>query len=112
MKLKLITIEILLWLFVDKRNILMTVEIVNINIPASPEEREAIKKVIIELSNSLTREQGEKEYRREAVKELSEKYEIPPKFLNKMAKDYFKDTFNKQVEEMSDYEALYETILS
>ena len=90
----------------------MTSENVNINIPASVADREVIKGVMTELCNSLAREQGEKEYRKEAIKDLAEKFDIPTKFLTKMAKDHFKDTFDKQVEEMSDYEALYETIFT
>lgn len=85
-----------------------TVEIV---IPSSPADREAIFAVIKELSNSLTRQEGEVDYRKEALKELSEKYEIDKKYLRQLLVDFHKDRFEEKSDERVQYEGLYEAII-
>ncbi len=85
-----------------------TVEIV---VPSSPADREAIFAVIKELSNSLTRQEGEADYRKEALKELSEKYEIDKKYLRQLLVDFHKDRFEEKSDERVQYEGLYEAII-
>lgn len=85
-----------------------TVEIV---VPSSPADREAIFAVIKELSNSLTRQEGEADYRKEALKELSDKYDIDKKYLRQLLVDFHKDRFEEKSDERVQYEDLYEAII-
>lgn len=84
---------------------------VDIVIPSSPADREAIFAVIKELSNSLTRQEGEADYRKEALKELSEKYEIDKKYFRQLLVDFHKDRFEEKSDERVQYEGLYEAII-
>lgn len=79
-------------------------------IPSSPADREAIEKVMKELSNSLTRSDAEKEYRRDALKDLQEKYGVKAKYFRRMMNDFHRDTFEVKSEEQENYGALFETI--
>lgn len=84
---------------------------VDIVIPSSPADREAIFAVIKELSNSLTRQEGEADYRKEALKELSDKYEIDKKYFRQLLVDFHKDRFEEKSDERVQYEGLYEAII-
>jgi len=83
----------------------------NIIIPSSPKDQEDIFAVIKEISNSMMRQEAERDYQKEAFKELAEKYEIDAKLLKRIARDYHKDAFKKVVGETEDYTLLYETII-
>lgn len=85
-----------------------TVEIV---VPSSPADREAIFAVIKEMSNSLTRQESETEYRKDAIKDLSEKYEIDKKYIRQLLVDFHKDRFEEKSDERVQYEGLYEAII-
>lgn len=89
----------------------MTVEAVDIIIPSSPADREALFESIKQISNSMTRAEGEKEYQKEAIDALEEKYNIKAKYLRRMASDYHKDQFDKKANEHDQYAKLYETII-
>ena len=84
---------------------------VDIVVPSSPADREAIFAVIKEMSNSLTRQESEVEYRKDAIKELSDKYEIDKKYFRNLLVDYHKDRFEEKSDEQAQYESLYEAIV-
>lgn len=86
-------------------------ESVDIVIPSSPADLEAIFLVMKELSNSMTRSESENDYRKEAVKELSKKYDIPAKYLNRMLKEYHRDLFEKKSDEQDAFGELYEAVI-
>jgi hypothetical protein len=79
---------------------------------SNPEDRKNIKLVLDEISNSMVRIAGEREYIKEAISDMSEKYEIPKKILNKMARIYHKQNFTEMVDENDELEALYENVVS
>jgi Trm5-related predicted tRNA methylase len=79
-------------------------------IPSSPADNEAIYKVMKEISNSKVREQGEKDYQGEAIKDLSEQFGIKSKHLRRMARDYHKNQYDEKVSEEEMYQQLYESI--
>lgn len=83
----------------------------NIIIPSSPVDRQAIKAVVEQISNSMARAESEAEYQKEALSELSKKYDIPAKHLKRMSRDFHKSTFEKTMDETEDYSGLYETII-
>lgn len=81
-------------------------------IPSNEEVREAIKKSLEEISNSLTRIEGEKNWIKEEIEAVSEKTKIPKKFLNKLARTYHKQNFDAVMKEVENFEALYDVIVN
>ena len=79
-------------------------------IPSSPTDRNAILDCMKELSASMTRAEGEREFQREAIKELCDNLELSKKTFRRMAKVYHKQNFNKEIEEHEEFESMYETI--
>lgn len=89
----------------------MANEIVDIVIPSSPADRKAIADGIKEISNSMTRIEGERTYIKESIDALKDKYSVDAKYLRRMAKDYHKDQFEAVTEEDAQYSDLFETIM-
>lgn len=77
---------------------------------SNPTDKKALQLSMQELSNSKARARAESAFQREEITALSEKYEIPKKFLSKMANDYHRQTFKKGVEESEEYVNIYENI--
>jgi hypothetical protein len=79
-------------------------------IPSNPADRKAIFDCMKEISNSMTRMEGEREFVREAIKEICDNQELSKKTFRRMAKVYHKQNFNKEIEEHEEFEEMYETI--
>ena len=79
-------------------------------IPSSPTDRKAILECMKEISASMTRTEGEREFVREAIKEICEKYQLSKKTFRRMAKVYHKQNFSLELEEHEEFETMYETI--
>ena len=79
-------------------------------IPSSPTDRKAILDCMKELSASMTRTEGERDFQREAIKELCDNLELSKKTFRRMAKVYHKQNFTKEIEEHEEFETMYETI--
>ena len=69
------------------------------------EHKKAIKGVLGEISNSMTRTEAERDYINTAIKDLSDKYQIPKKVVRAMAKVHHKQnlpeviSYNEEVTE-------------
>jgi hypothetical protein len=59
-------------------------------LPSLEEDREQIQKVIREISNCKTRIEGENEYIKDALSDLSKQFKIPKASLVKLANIYHK----------------------
>jgi len=68
-------------------SIVQTAEFV---VPSDPETLKKIKDLCFELSASMCRSEGERDFQSEAIKDLAKDTEIPAKFLRKAAKLYHK----------------------
>lgn len=79
-------------------------------VPSSPADRKAILDCMNEISSSMTRTEAEREFIREAIKEICEKYDLSKKTFRRMAKVYHKQNFNTELEEHQEFESMYETI--
>lgn len=79
-------------------------------IPSSPADRKAIYDALKEISNSMTRIEGEREYIKEAINNTCDNFNLNKKTFRRMAKVYHKQNFNKEKEEHEEFEAMYETI--
>jgi len=89
----------------------MVNEVVEIVIPSSPVDRKVVADGIKEISNSMTRIEGERTYIKESIDALHEKFNIDKKYLRRMARDYHKDQFEVVTEEDAQYSDLFEVIM-
>lgn len=78
---------------------------------SNPVDRQKIKKMLLEISNSFTRIEAERDLIKETIKEMSEEFKLSKRTLNKMAKVYHKQNFSREVEEHEEFEDLYTTIV-
>jgi len=76
-------------------------------VPSNPAELKTIQAAIKEMSDSMYRISAEKEAMKDIVDDLAEKYELPKKFINKMAKVFHKASFDKETTEHDDFADLY-----
>jgi hypothetical protein len=78
---------------------------------SSPADRTKIKKMLDEISNSMTRIAAERDLIKETVSELSKEFELPKKYLNRMAKVYHKQNFQIEQANHEEFEDLYTSIV-
>lgn len=82
----------------------------DIILPSDPVTIKKIKDVLFEISASMTRSEGEREYQTEAIKELAEDTEIPAKYLKKIARIYHKSVRDQFEAEQESSIELYDCI--
>jgi len=63
-----------------------------------------------EIPASMTRTEGEREFIREAIKDICDKHQLSKKTFRRMAKVYHKQNFNLELEEHEEFESMYQTI--
>lgn len=78
---------------------------------SNPEDRKNVKLVLDEISNSMTRIEAEREYIKEAISDMADKYDLPKKILNRMARVYHKQNFSETVDENDELVVLYENVV-
>lgn len=78
---------------------------------SSPADRAKIKKMLGEVSNSMTRIEAERDLIKETIKEMSQEFNLSKRQLNRMAKVYHKQNFTREQEEHSEFEDLYTSIV-
>ncbi len=74
-------------------------------------DKNKVRGVLQEISNAMTRIEGERGFINEAIKEAAEKYELDKKQLRKLARVYHKQNFTAEVQAHEEFENLYETIV-
>jgi len=67
--------------------------------------------VLKEISNAMTRIEGERDFIKEAVKAAADEHQIDKKHLRKLAKVYHRQNFSQEVAESEEFQQLYETIV-
>jgi hypothetical protein len=80
------------------------------SLPSDPAARKAIKKCMDELSASMARIDGEREFIKEAINNICDEYEMSKKTFRKLAKVYHKQNFSKEVAENEEFETMYEQL--
>lgn len=78
---------------------------------SNPADRQKIKKMLGEISDSMTRIAAERDLIKETVKEMSQEFNLSKRQLNRMAKVYHKQNFSREQEEHSEFEDLYTSIV-
>jgi len=81
--------------------------VVNIS---NPKDKETIKKMMDEISNSFTRIESERDLIKDTIGALAEEFEIDKKNLNKMAKAHHKQNYSTVTQEQEEFEFLFENI--
>ena len=82
----------------------------NVIIPSSPEDRAKIQSAIREISGAMTRIESERDFIKESLAALEEDFELPKKYMRKVAVTYHKQNLNKVKEEFSDLEDIYAAV--
>ena len=80
------------------------------SLPSDPAARKAIKKCMDELSASMARIDGERDFIKEAINNCCEEYEMNKRTFRKLAKVYHKQNFSKEVAEHEEFETIYEQL--
>lgn len=78
-----------------------------------PVVAKSIKDFCVEISNSLLRAEAERDFQKEALKAIMEKYELDKPFkktLAKMSKTYHKSNFATQKADQDQFETAYEAL--
>lgn len=86
------------------------IQTAEIEIPNDPTVIKKIQDVLFEISASMTRSSGEKDYQSEAIKELAEATKIPAKYLKKIANIYHKSARDQVEAEQESTVELYDKI--
>jgi hypothetical protein len=63
-----------------------------------------------ELSASMTRIEGERDFIKEAISKVCEDFEMNKKTFRRLAKTYHKQNFSKEVAEHEEFETMYEQL--
>ena len=77
----------------------------------SSDDRKVLRKAIIELNDSLTRANAERDLQKEIIEETNGKLGVDKKLIRRMAKAYFKANFNDEVEENNTFESFYDEVM-
>lgn len=80
------------------------------SLPSDPNARKKIKSCLEELSASMTRIEGERDFIKEAINNICEDYELNKRTFRKLAKTYHKQNFSKEVTEHKEYESMYQQL--
>lgn len=80
------------------------------SLPNDPAARKAIKDCLVEISNSFTRIEAERDLIKEATANICEQYELSKKTFRRLAKTYHKQNFSLEVAEHEEFETMYEQL--
>jgi hypothetical protein len=84
----------------------------NVVIPSSPEDRSKIQSALKEISGAMTRIEGERDYIKESLAALEEQFELPKKYMRKVARIYHLQNINEVKSEVADIEDIYTAVTS
>ena len=82
----------------------------NVIVPSSPEDRKKILDALVEISNSLTRIEAERDLIKEILQKMQDECEIPKKLSRKLAKVYHKRNYEEELAEQNDFVEVYESV--
>ena len=75
------------------------------------EDRKILRKAVLEMNDSMTRQGAERELQKETTNEIADKLGIDKKLFKRMARAYFKANFKEEVQENTDFEEFYTTVM-
>ena len=77
----------------------------------SPDDRKTLRKGILEMNDSMTRIDAEKELIKETVGDLNDKLGVDKKLIRKLAAAYFKANYKQVIEENTEFEEFYDAVI-
>lgn len=75
------------------------------------EGRKTLKKAILEMVDSFTRVEAEKDLQKDIVDEMSDKLGVNKKLIKRMAKTYYDSSFVKVTTEHNEFEEAYKSVI-
>ena len=81
-------------------------------LPTNPADIKKIRDALQEIADAFTRMTAERELVKDIKAMLKEDFELPPKFITKLAKTYFNQDFEAQQVESEDFEELWFAVTS
>ena len=75
------------------------------------EDRKTLRKAVLEMNDSMTRVGAERELQKETTNEVCDKLGIDKKLFRRMSRAYFKANFKDEVQENTDFEEFYSTVM-
>jgi len=75
------------------------------------EDRKRLRKAIMEMNDSLTRIGAERELQKEITNEMADQLGMDKKLFKRMSRAYFKANFQSEVQENTDFEEFYTTVI-
>jgi len=75
------------------------------------EDRKILRKAVMEMNDSMTRVGAERELQKETTNEVADKLGIDKKLFRRMSRAYFKANFKEEVQENTDFEEFYTTVM-
>jgi len=75
------------------------------------EDRKQLRKAVLEMNDSMTRVGAERELQKETTNEVCDKLGIDKKMFRRMSRAYFKANFKDEVQENTDFEEFYSTVM-
>ena len=82
----------------------------SIIIPSTQEDKKKIRNAMDEISNAMTRIEGERDHIKEIKKKLKDDFTFSLKVINRMAKVHHKRNFTEEQSQNEDFEVLYESV--
>jgi hypothetical protein len=89
----------------------MAVQQMAVNILSNEADRDKLFKVIKECSDSMTRIEGENDFIKESISDISKQLQLPKKLVSRLVKVYHKQNFDEEVAVHEQFETLYETVV-
>lgn len=74
-------------------------------------DRKALRKAVIEMNDSMTRIEAERSVQKETVSEICERLGVDKRLFRRMARTYYKANFKDEVQENTDFEEFYSTVM-
>ena len=75
------------------------------------EERKQLRNAVMEMNDSMTRQGAERELQKETTNEICDKLGLDKKLFKRMSRAYFKANFKDEVQENTDFEEFYSTVI-
>lgn len=88
-------------------SVIQTSEII---MPSDPETIKVIQDACKEISASMTRAEGERDFQKEAIAELAEKTELPKSYISKISRLYHRQNRDQVENEQTAVVDLYDKI--
>lgn len=76
----------------------------------TPEKKKVIKDFCDEMSASMARAEGERDFQKEAVKNLADEHELDKSLLKKMAKTYHRSNFATTTSDFEKFAEVYTSL--